>query len=88
MLYYYRIDVSEGIDVVKTRKSKECDICNYWYFPNKGIKFQLRVSNGPHKLLMKSMNFSDTVVLNITGADYRCVISGISKSIMQNIDLT
>ena len=29
MLYYYRIDVSEGIDVVKTRKSKECDICNY-----------------------------------------------------------
>ena len=27
MLYYYRIDVSEGIDSNKTSASKECDIC-------------------------------------------------------------
>ena len=32
MLYYDRIDVSEGIDVNKTSKSKECDICHYCYF--------------------------------------------------------
>ena len=30
MLYYDRIDVSKGIDVNKTNKSKECDICHYW----------------------------------------------------------
>ena len=30
MLYYDRIDVSERIDVNKTSKSKECDICYYW----------------------------------------------------------
>ena len=29
MLYYDRIDVSEGIDVNKTSESKECDICHY-----------------------------------------------------------
>ena len=29
MLYYDRIDVFEGIDVNKTRESKECDICHY-----------------------------------------------------------
>ena len=29
MLYYDRIDVSEGIDVKKTRASKECDIFHY-----------------------------------------------------------
>ena len=29
MLYYDRIDVSEGIDVNKTSASKECDICHY-----------------------------------------------------------
>ena len=34
MLYLYKIDVSEGIDVNKTRKSKECDICYYWCFLN------------------------------------------------------
>ena len=32
MLYYYRIDASEGIDVNKTNASKECDICDYWCF--------------------------------------------------------
>ena len=36
MLHYDRIDVFEGINVNKTRKSKECDICLYWYFLNKG----------------------------------------------------
>ena len=29
MLYYDRIDVSEGIDVNKTSESKERDICHY-----------------------------------------------------------
>ena len=29
MLYYYRIDVSEGTDVNKTSKSKKHDICHY-----------------------------------------------------------
>ena len=38
------------------------------------------------------MNFSDIAILNIKGSDYRCIISGISKSeainLMQNADLT
>ena len=29
MLYYDRIDVSEGTDVNKTSESKERDICHY-----------------------------------------------------------
>ena len=37
MLYYDRINVSEGIDVNKTYKSKDCDICHYWYFLVKGL---------------------------------------------------
>ena len=32
MLYYDRIDFSEGIDVIKTNESKECDICHCWNF--------------------------------------------------------
>ena len=38
-----------------------------------------------------SMNLSDIAILNIKGADYRCIISRISKSeainLMQNTDL-
>ena len=29
MLKYDRIDISEGIDVDKTNKSKECKLCHY-----------------------------------------------------------
>ena len=45
MLYYDRIDVSKGIDVNKTSESKECDICHYWDFLNRGYKFQSNVCN-------------------------------------------
>ena len=34
MLYFDRIDVSEGTDANKTSVLTECDICNYWYFLN------------------------------------------------------
>ena len=32
ILYFDRINFSEGIDVNKTSASKACDICYYWYF--------------------------------------------------------
>ena len=80
MLYFDRIDVSERIDVNKTSKSKECDICHYWYFLNKGFKFQPNVCNRCHDLLMIYMNLSDIAILNINGSDYCCIISGISKN--------
>ena len=33
MLEYDKIDINEGIDVNKNKLvSKECIICNYWYF--------------------------------------------------------
>ena len=32
MLYFDRIDVSEGIDVNKSLESKDCNICYYLYF--------------------------------------------------------
>ena len=35
MIYYDRIDISEGIDINKTNASKECDICLYWHCLNK-----------------------------------------------------
>ena len=91
MLYYDRTDVSEGIDINKTSPSKECDICHYWYFLNKGFKIQPNVCNRSHDLLMMSMNLNNFSILNIKSADYCCIISGISKSgamnLVQNTDL-
>ena len=92
MLYYDRIDVSEGIDVNKTIASKECDVCHYWYFLNYSFNFQPNVCNRCHDLLMMSINLINIAILNIKGSDYHCIISLISKNdvinLMQNADLT
>ena len=90
MLFFDRNDVSEGIDVNKTSKSKGCGIRHYWYFLDKGFQFQPNVCNGCHDLLMMSMSLSDTAILNIKRSDHRCNINGISKNeatnLMQNTD--
>ena len=92
MLYYDRIDISEGIDVNKTSGSKECDVFHYSYFLNYSFKFQQNVCNRCHDLLMMSVNLSNITILNIKNSDYHCIISLISKneaiSLMQNADLT
>ena len=36
MLYYDRIDISEGSDHTKSNKSRECMICHY-FFLNHGF---------------------------------------------------
>ena len=92
MLYYDKIDVSEGIDVNKTSASKGCDIFHYCYFLNYSFKFQPNVCNRCHDLLMTSINLSNIAILNIKGSDYCCIVSLISKNeainLMQNADLT
>ena len=65
MLYYHRIDVSEGIDINKTSASKESDICHYWYFLDKDFKFQRYICNACHDVLMISINHNDVAILNI-----------------------
>ena len=79
MLFYDRIDISEGIDLAKSNNSKECMICHYWFF-NHGFKFQDSVCNGCHDLTMLSVNISDIAIITIENIDYPCIIHNISKS--------
>ena len=92
MLYYHKTNISEGIDVNNTSKTRECDICHYWYFLDKGFKFQRGFCRWCHDALMILLNLSDIAILNIDVADFCCIISGISESearnLIQNIDLT
>ena len=39
MIYSDRIYILEEIDVNKTNDSKECNLCHFWYFLDKGFKF-------------------------------------------------
>ena len=92
MLYFDRIDVSEGIDVNKTSASKECDVCHYWYFLDKNFTVHPYLCNRCHDLSMMSMILSDIAILSIKVSDYCCIITGISKiealKLLQNTDLT
>ena len=72
MLEYDRIDISEGIDINKSNdKSKEFDICHYWYFLDKILSDQPHLFNGCHDLMQKAMSFNDVAIVSVKGNDYR-----------------
>ena len=79
MLYYDRIDLSEGIDPTKCNKSKEYMICHYWFF-NHGLKFQDYICNGCQDLTILCVNISDIAVITVKDIDYHCIIHNISES--------
>ena len=47
----------EKIEVNKTNKSKECDICHYWYFLDKNFTYQPYLCNGFLDLVEKNCEF-------------------------------
>ena len=83
MLEYERTDVSD--------KSKECDICHYWYFLDKSFNHESYLCNGCNDLMQKALNFNDVAIVSIKGNDYRIHFWYISKndafSIMHNSNL-
>ena len=54
MQEYYRIDLSEGIDINKNiLTSKKCYLCGYWYFINKNFNYKKNMCNGCHDMSTK-----------------------------------
>ena len=45
MLRYQKIDFSEGNHVNETSASKECELCQYWFFKDISLKFEEHVYN-------------------------------------------
>ena len=91
MLEYDRIDISEGIYMGKTNKSRECDICHYWYFLDKNFNYEKCLCNGCHDLMQKATNFNDVAIISIKGNDYRIHFWYMSKNdailLMNNCNL-
>ena len=56
MLKCDRIDKFEGININKRNVSKEYDICHYWYYLDKDVKYEQYLCNGFHDLMQKAMN--------------------------------
>ena len=65
MLEYDRIDISEGIDVDKTNKWKECMLCHYWYFLGKNFSYGPYLCDGCYNFLQKSIDFKNIAIAHI-----------------------
>ena len=80
MLWYEKIDVSEGIDVNKTSSSKKCEFCHYWFSKDVGFKFEEHVCNRCHDLLTMAYSLKNITILSAKGTIFRCLLMGISKN--------
>ena len=85
MLEYKRIDISEGIYVNKTNLSKECDICQYWYFKDIGFKCEPYLCKCCHNLMQKAMSFNNIAIIYVKGNPYRIHFWYMSKDDAINI---
>ena len=75
MIQYEKIDVSEGIDLNKSNKSRECMIYHYWYLKDIGYKYEQHVCNGCHDLSMMVFDLDDFdfMIVNIKGVAYDAI---------------
>ena len=67
----------EGIDVIKTSESKECELCHYWFLKDFGFKFEEYVCNRCHDLLKMAYSLKNIVILSAKGTSldvYWCVL--------------
>ena len=67
---FWIINNSEGIDINKTNASKECDICHYWNFLDRGFKYEPYLCNGCHGLMQKALNFNDVAIVFVKRSYY------------------
>ena len=91
MLEYDRINFSEGIDINKTNKSKECMFCHYWYFLDKNFSYEPYLCDGCYNITQKSMDFKNIAIAYVKGSAYRIHFWYMNKceaiSLMTNFNL-
>ena len=79
MLKYDKIDITEGIDVDKTNKSRECMFCHYWYYLNKNFIYGPFTCDGCYNIVQKSADFKNIPTVHVKKSTYRIYFKDISK---------
>ena len=65
MLEYGRIDLSEGIDNKKCKKtSRECSLCKFYYFLDKNFSYGPYLCNGCYDMSLKAISMQDLAIIN------------------------
>ena len=65
MLEYEKIDVSDGIDVDMSDKSKECMFCHYWCFLDNSFSYGQYLCNGCYNMMQKCNKLKNIAFIHI-----------------------
>ena len=79
MLEYNRIDISEGIDVYMTNKSKEYMLCHYYYFLHKNFSYGPYLCDGCYNIMQKCNKFKNIAIVHVKKSVYRIYFLYMSK---------
>ena len=77
MLVYEKIDISDGIDVDMSDKSKECTLCHYWYFLDKSFSYGPYLCDGCYNMMQKCNKLKS--IAHIKESVYRICFLYMSK---------
>ena len=65
MLRYDKIDITGGIDLGKTNKSRECMFCHYWYYLNKNFSYGSFTCDGCYNIVQRSTDFKNFAIIHV-----------------------
>ena len=92
MLVYERVDISDGINVNESDKSKKCMLCHYQYFLDKNFSYGPYLCNGCYNMTQKFNELKNIVIIHIKKSLYRICFLFMSKreaeKLMVNSNLT
>ena len=63
-LEYDRIDISEGINIDMTNKSKERMLCHYYYFLHKKFSYGPNLCDGCYNIMQKCNKFRNIAIVH------------------------
>ena len=91
MLKYDKIGITEGIDVDKNNKSRECKFCHYWYYLNTNFSYGPFACDGCYNIVQKSTDFKNIAIVHVKKSACRIYFKDISKhkakKLMNTFDL-
>ena len=79
MLVYERSDISDGIDVNKSYKSKECTLCHYWSFLDKSFSYEPYLCDGCYNMTQKCNELKNIAIICIKKTVNRIFFLFMSK---------
>ena len=77
MLVYEKINISDGIDVDMSDKSKECMLCHYWYFLDKNFSYGPYLCDRCYNMMQKCSKLKN--IVRVKESAYRICLMFMSK---------